>query len=223
MNSYHKALAGDSLSAFGGIVAFNKKVTAKTASWLSKNFYEVITAPDFEKEALKILSKKKNLRVLEVKNFINRPERKSFFAGELIQEKNNKISKLKSINGKFSFSKNELNFFITILKNIKSNTIAIFDKNSLLAQSGGQTSRVDALENCLLKLKQKHQLSKKSKLFLFSDAFFPFTDSLKLIKKTNLNIDIVAPMGSINDDKIIKFVKDNKINFFQLSDRHFKH
>ena len=221
--SYNKALAGDPLSAFGGIVAFNKKVTAKTADLLSKNFYEVIAAPNFDKEALKILSKKKNLRVLEVKNISNRPERKSFFGGELIQEKNNKISKLKSIYGKISFNKNELNFFITILKNIKSNTIAIFDRNSLLAQSGGQTSRVDALENCLLKLKQKHQLSKKSKLFLFSDAFFPFTDSLKLIKRTNLNIDVVAPMGSINDDKIIKFVKDNKINFFQLSDRHFKH
>ena len=109
------------------------------------------------------------------------------------------------------------------MKNIKSNTIAIFDKSSLLAQSGGQTSRVDALENCLSKLKQKHKISKKLKLFLFSDAFFPFTDSLTIIKKENLNIDVVAPMGSINDDKIVKFVKKNKINFFQLSDRHFKH
>ena len=223
LNSYHKALAGDSLSAFGGIVAFNKKVTAKTASWLSKNFYEVITAPDFEKEALKILSKKKNLRIIKVKNIKNQPERKSFFGGELVQEKNNKISKIKSINGKMSLKKEELNFFINILKNIKSNTIAIFDNNSLLAQSGGQTSRVDALQNCISKLKQKQPTSKKSKLFLFSDAFFPFTDSLSLIKNENLNIDLVAPLGSINDDKIIKFVKDNKINFFQLSDRHFKH
>jgi phosphoribosylaminoimidazolecarboxamide formyltransferase/IMP cyclohydrolase len=223
LESYNKALAGDPLSAFGGIVAFNKKITLKTASLLSKNFYEVIAAPDFDKEALKILSKKKNLRVLKVKNRINHIERKSFFGGELVQEKNNKISKLKNINGKISLNTNELNFFTTILKNIKSNTIAIFDKHSLLAQSGGQTSRVDALENCLSKLKQKHPSSKKTKLFLFSDAFFPFTDSLKLVKKANLKMDVVAPMGSINDDKIIKFVKDNKINFFQLSDRHFKH
>ena len=223
LESYRKALAGDTLSAFGGIVAFNKKISFKTAILLSKNFYEVIAAPDFEKEGLKILSKKKNLRILKVKNFNNRLERKSFFGGELVQEKNNKISKLKIVKGKISLNKNELNFFITILKNIKSNTIAIFDMNSLLAQSGGQTSLVDALANCLSKLKQKHKSSKKSKLFLFSDAFFPFTDSLSLIKKANLNIDVVAPMGSINDDKIIKFVKDNKINFFELSDRHFKH
>jgi phosphoribosylaminoimidazolecarboxamide formyltransferase/IMP cyclohydrolase len=223
LKSYHKALAGDSLSAFGGIVAFNKKVTAKTANLLSKNFYEVIAAPDFEKEALKILSQKKNLRVLKVKNANNRFEKKTFFGGELIQEKNNKTSNFKSINGKKSLNNNEFNFFINILKNIKSNTIAIFDNNSLLAQSGGQTSRIDALQNCLLKLKQKHPSSKKSKLFLFSDAFFPFTDSLTLIKKEKLNIDILAPLGSINDDKIVKFVKNNKINFFQLSDRHFKH
>jgi len=223
LESYQKALAGDPLSAFGGIVAFNKKVSSKTARSLSKNFYEVIAAPDFDKEALKILSKKKNLRVLKVKNIKNSLEKKSFFGGELIQEKNNKISKIKSINGKMSLKKEKLNFFINILKYIKSNTIAIFDKNSLLAQSGGQTSRVDALQNCISKLKQKHPTSKKSKLFLFSDAFFPFTDSLSLIKNENLNIDVVAPMGSINDDKIIKFVKDNKINFFQLSDRHFKH
>ena len=223
LESYHKALAGDPLSAFGGIVAFNKKVTSKTARSLSKNFYEVIAAPDFDKEALKILSKKKNLRIIKVKNVKNQPERKSFFGGELVQEKNNKISKIKSINGKMSLKKEKLNFFINILKYIKSNTIAIFDNNSLLAQSGGQTSRVDALQNCISKLKQKHPTSKKSKLFLFSDAFFPFTDSLSLIKNENLNIDLVAPLGSINDDKIIKFVKDNKINFFQLSDRHFKH
>ena len=223
LESYYKALAGDSLSAFGGIVAFNKKISVKTAKILIKNFYEVIAAPDFEKGTLKILSKKKNLRVVKIKLIKRQTEKKSFFGGELIQEKNNKISNLKSINGKNLLKKNELSFFVNILKTIKSNTIAIFDHNSLLSQSGGQTSRIDALENCLFKLKQKHSLSKKSKLFLFSDAFFPFIDSLKIIKKEKLNIDIVAPMGSINDDKITKFVKDNKINFFKLSDRHFKH
>ena len=223
LNSYHKALAGDSLSAFGGIVAFNKRVAVKTANWLSENFYEVIAAPDFDKEALKILSKKKNLRIVKVRNIKNRSERKSFFGGELVQEKNNKISKLISINGKVSLKKNESDFFINILKYIKSNSIAIFDNNSLLAQSGGQTSRIDALENCLSKLKKKHTNLKKNKLFLFSDAFFPFIDSLKIIKNEKLNIDIFAPMGSINDYKIIQYVKNNKINFFKISERHFKH
>ena len=223
LESYKKALAGDALSAFGGIVAFNKTVTHKTAKLLIKNFYEVVAAPAFEKEALILLSQKKNLRVIKVKKIKNELEKKSFFGGELIQEKNTQISSFKNIFGHTSLTNNKVNFFVHVLKFIKSNTIAIFDNNSLLAQSGGQTSRVDALENCLLKLKQKHKGLKKIKLYLFSDAFFPFVDSLEIIQNQKLNIDIFAPMGSINDEKIKNFVSKNKINFFKLSDRHFKH
>ena len=223
LKSYHKALAGDPLSSFGGIVAFNKKVNEQTAKLLVQNFYEVIVAPSFETSAVQVLSQKKNLRVVKVKKFKTLFEKKSFFGGELIQQKNNKISKIKSIRGKSFLKNSELNFFINILKNIKSNTIAIFDNNSLIAQSGGQTSRIDALKNCLAKIKQKQKNIMKTKLFLFSDAFFPFTDSLHIVRKKKLNIDIYAPMGSINDFKIIKFINDNKINFFEISERHFKH
>ena len=223
IESYHKALAGDPLSAFGGIVVFNKKVNISTAKLLIKNFYEVIAAPSFEKSAMLVLSQKKNLRVVKVNKIRRLSEKKSFFGGELIQQKNNKISKIKKIKGKSLLKNSELNFFINILKNIKSNTIAIFDNNSLIAQSGGQTSRIDALRNCLAKFKQRQKNFKKNKLFLFSDAFFPFTDSLYIVKNEKLNIDIYAPMGSINDSKIIKFINDNKINFFEISDRHFKH
>lgn len=223
LESFKKALAGDPLSAFGGIISFNKKVTLQTAKLINQNFFEVISAPDFTKEALQLLSKKKNLRILKIKKIKNQLEKRTFFGGELIQQKNDKISKSKSINGITALKKNELNFFINVLKNIKSNSIAIFDQNSLLSQSGGQTSRIDALKNCYLKLKQKHKIKKNSKLYLFSDAFFPFTDSLNFIKKERLNIDVFAPMGSINDSKITEFIMKNKINFFQLTDRHFKH
>ena len=119
--------------------------------------------------------------------------------------------------------KDQLNFFVNILKYIKSNAIALFDKDSLLSQSGGQTSRVDALQNCFYKLKQKHDYKKLKNLSLFSDAFFPFTDSLDFIKKERIKVNIYAPMGSQNDKKIESFVKKNKLNFFKLSDRHFKH
>jgi len=112
---------------------------------------------------------------------------------------------------------------VNIIKYIKSNAIAVFDKDGLISQSGGQTSRVDALQNCFYKLKIKHDYKKLKNLFLFSDAFFPFTDSLEFIKKENLKVNIYAPMGSQNDLKIETFVKKNKINFFRLSDRHFKH
>ena len=222
-DSYLKALAGDPISAFGGIIAFNQKLTLDTAKHIIKNFYEVVAAPDFEKEALIILKTKKNLRILKVKRFKNQTEQRSIFAGALIQDSNNKSSQIKSIYGKNQLSKDQLNFFVNILKYIKSNAIALFDKDSLISQSGGQTSRIDALQNCFYKLKLKHDYKKLKNLSLFSDAFFPFTDSLELVKKENLKVNIFAPMGSQNDQKIESFVKKNKINFFRLSDRHFKH
>ena len=222
-DSYLKALAGDPLSAFGGIVAFNQKLTLETAKLLIKNFYEVIAAPSFEKDAIKLLQTKKNLRILKVKKFKNSTEQRSIFAGALIQDSNSKISKIKSIYGTNKLNKDQLNFFVNILKYIKSNAIALFDKDSLVSQSGGQTSRVDALQNCFYKLKQKHNYKKYKNLSLFSDAFFPFTDSLEFINKEEIKINIFAPMGSQNDEKIKAYIKKNKLNFFRLSDRHFKH
>ena len=118
---------------------------------------------------------------------------------------------------RFGFNNND------ILKYIKSNAIVVFDQDSLISQSGGQTSRVDALQNCFYKLKLKHNKKNIDKLFLFSDAFFPFTDSLKFIRNQKIKIDIYAPMGSQNDKKIEEYVKKNNLNFFKLSDRHFKH
>ena len=193
--SYTKALAGDPLSAFGGIVAFNQKVTSVTAKLIIENFYEVIAAPDFEKDAIDILQSKKNLRVLKVKKFKNQTEQRSIFAGALIQDNNSKTSQIKSIFGASKLNKDQLNFFVNILKYIKSNAIALFDKNSLISQSGGQTSRVDALQNCFYKLKLKHDYKKLKNLSLFSDAFFPFTDSLDFIKKERIKVNIYAPMG----------------------------
>ena len=223
LNSYKKALSGDELSAFGGIVAFNKIVTSQTAKQLTKHFFEVIAAPNYEKEAIQILKSKKNLRVLKVKKNFSKIEKRSIFAGTLLQESNYKKTTIQSIFGKNLLSEEKVNFFINVLKLIKSNAIAIFDNNSLLSQTGGQTSRIDALENCISKLKIKHQMTTSKNLFLFSDAFFPFIDSLKLIQKSKIKLSCYAPMGSINDDKIKKFILSKKLHFFCLSQRHFKH
>ena len=99
----------------------------------------------------------------------------------------------------------------------------MFDENSLVSQSGGQTSRVDALQNCLYKFKLRQRSKKLKKVYLFSDAFFPFTDSLLIIKRQKIKIEIYAPMGSKNDINIQRDIKKYKLNFFELSDRHFKH
>ena len=221
--SYNKALAGDPVSAFGGIISFNKNINVKTANLLVKNFYEVISAPSYDKEALKVLKTKKNLRIIKVKNSNQKVESRSFFGGTLIQNSNNKNSSVKNINGINKLSSEKINFFVNVLKSIKSNAIAVFDESSLISQSGGQTSRVDALQNCLYKFKIKHKSKKFQKIYLFSDAFFPFTDSLLLIKKQKIKIEIYAPMGSNNDLNILKEIKRYKLNFFKLSDRHFKH
>ncbi len=223
LRSYKNALAGDPISAFGGTIAFNKKVSVQTAQSLIKNFYEVIAAPGFDKDALDILKNKKNLRVLEIKKFKKKIEQRTIFAGSLIQDVNNKKTTIKRIFGYSKLKKEKIDFFINVLKFIKSNAIALFNQTSLVSQSGGQTSRVDSLENCLYKLRSKQKEKKIGQLFLFSDAFFPFTDSLVLIKNEKLKIDVYAPMGSKNDHLIEKFAKENKINFFKLSDRHFKH
>mgnify|MGYP001187093526 CR=1 FL=1 len=223
LKSYQNAIAGDPISAYGGIVAFNKKITIHTAEFLVKNFYEVVAAPEFDKEALKILKNKKKLRVLKVKKFKKKIEQRTFFAGTLIQDVNNKKTSIKNIYGVNKLRKEKIDFFINVLKFIKSNAIAIFDSTSLVSQSGGQTSRVGSLETCLYKLKLKRLKKKTNQLFLFSDAFFPFTDSLEFIKNMKLKIDVYAPMGSKNDKLIEQFAKENKLNFFKLSDRHFKH
>ena len=221
--SYLKALAGDPLSSFGGVIAFNQILKKQTAVLLIKNFYEVVTAPEFEKEALKLLKEKKNLRVIKVKKGLENIEKKSFFGGTLIQDVNTKNSSVKTINGKNKLNKEKLRFFVNVLKNIKSNAIALFDQDSLVSQSGGQTSRIDALEICLRKFKSQNDANKNKNLFLFSDAFFPFTDSLSIIKRQRIKIDIYAPMGSKNDSKICNYVKKHELKFFKLSDRHFKH
>ena len=221
--SYLKALSGDPISAFGGVIAFNKKLKKQTAELLSKSFFEVVTAPEFEKGAIKILKDRKNLRVIKIKEGLRREEKRSFFGGTLIQDVNTKISSIKEINGKNKLNKEKIGFFINVLKNIKSNAIALFNHDSLVSQSGGQTSRVEALQICLNKFKKQNQTIRNNSFFLFSDAFFPFTDSLSIIKKQKININIYAPMGSKNDLKICNYVKKNKLKFFELSDRHFKH
>mgnify|MGYP001387167716 CR=1 FL=1 len=223
ISSFNKSLSGDPLSAFGGIVAFNQKLDINTAKKISKLFFEIVAAPNFEKGVIEILGKKKNLRVLRVKHIKQKIEQRSIFAGTLLQEANVNPINIQKINGKNLLNKEQSNFFINVLKSVKSNAITIFDKDSLLSQSGGQTSRIDALENCIKKLKSKHQIKKNQKLFLFSDAFFPFTDSIKCIIKTKLNIDCYVPMGSLNDEKIKNYVKKVNLNYFSINNRHFKH
>ena len=217
------ALSGDPISAFGGIVVFNKKIEEDSAKIIAKGFYEVVASTDFSAKALSILSKKKNLRLLKINKKLPQLETKSIFAGTLHQKMNLSNIKCTKINGSNLKKDIEIKFFIHVLKFVKSNAIAIFDKEKLLSQCGGQTSRIDALHNTINKLKQLHKGNLKKQLYLISDAFFPFQDSLKFILSTKLNIKIFTPMGSINDHKIIAYAKKNKMSLYEINHRHFKH
>jgi len=221
--TFQLALSGDPISAFGGIVVFNKKVNEQVAKIIIQGFYEVIASTDFSPKAIEILSTKKNLRVLKVNKKLPLSESRSIFAGTLHQEMDLSPIKTKKITGNNISKDIEIKFFTHVLKFVKSNAIAIFDNEKLLSQCGGQTSRIDALNNAINKLKQLHKVNLKKQMFLFSDAFFPFEDSLELILKTKLNIKIFVPMGSINDNKIISFAKKNKMHLHELNHRHFKH
>ena len=161
--------------------------------------------------------------MLKISTKLTRHETRSIFAGTLHQEMDLAQIKIRKITG-ININKNiEIAFFTHVLKFVKSNAIAIFDDKKLLSQCGGQTSRIDALSNAIGKLKSMHKDSLRKNIYLISDAFFPFEDSLKLILKTKLNIKVFAPMGSINDKKIINFAKKNKMSLYELNHRHFKH
>ena len=221
--AFELALSGDPISAFGGIVVFNNKIEKDAAKIITKGFYEVIASTDFSAEALSILSRKKNLRLLKINKKLPKLETKSIFAGSLYQNMDLLPIKVKKIHGRNLNKDLNIKFFIHVLKFVKSNAIAIFDNEKLLSQCGGQTSRIDSLRNSINKLKQLHKINFNKPLYLISDAFFPFEDSLKYIQSTKLNINIFAPMGSINDHKIITYAEKNKMTLYELNHRHFKH
>ena len=220
--AFELALKCDQQSAFGGIIGFNKILNGKTALLISKFYFEAIIARGYDKDALNVLSAKKNLRLLQLPSKLSKTEERSFFAGKLFQEANHKKTTLKVLVGNKKNITSNINFFIKILNSVKSNAIIIFDDNALLAQAGGQTSRVDAVKIALNKC-AKLKVSNQKRLYLASDAFFPFIDNLKLINKSNKNIILIVPMGSINDSKIINYCKENRISLIQIDNRYFKH
>lgn len=224
--AYLDALAGDPVSAFGGVLVTNKPVDLEVANEINKLFMEVLIAPDFTKDALELLKSKKN-RILLKRKKVNIPnyQFKTSLNGLLYQEKDRIIEDYKEFKSVTStqISQKEaedLVFANKIVKHSKSNAI-VLAKNSQLISSGiGQTSRVDAL----------NQAIQKSKSFGFdlngavmaSDAFFPFPDCVEIAKNAGIKA-VIHPGGSINDNKSIEFCEDNNMAMVITGYRHFKH
>ena len=226
--SFKNAFASDPISAFGGVIACNFKITKKIAAEINKKFLEVILAKGFDRESLMILNKKKNLRIIDITRFKlkNISSLKVFDGSFLIQSKDLVIfdkKKLKFVT-KLKPNKKELTeieFAFNICKYVKSNAIILCNNFSTIGIGAGQPSRLDSCNIATQKAKQ-FQPSKIKNSVAASDAFFPFPDGIKTLIKAGVKI-IVQPGGSIRDQEVINAADKAKIKMIFTGIRHFNH
>ncbi len=223
--AYTKAYQADPTSIFGGIVAVNETVDAKTAEEMAKIFLEIIIAPDYTEEALEILCKKKNLRVLRLpsirRNGEEKLEMKSVLGGLLVQETDNALldGELKVVTKRAPTEKEMADLLFTwkIVKHIKSNGIAIGKDNCSLGIGPGQVNRIWATVSAL----ERSGEAVKGAV-LASDAFFPFSDCVEEAAKAGITA-IIQPGGSIRDQESIDLADEKGIAMVFTGMRHFKH
>ena len=227
VKSFKNALSCDPVSAFGGIVAINSLVSKKLAQELNKIFFEIIVSRGFSKDALKILKKRKNIRLIDSANFKMRDEMQYLFLGNsfLAQESDNILfNKQLKIVTKKKPSKNELNtlkFAFNICKFVKSNAIVLANKKSTIGIGSGQPSRLDS---CKIASQKALQFvpEKIINSVAASDAFFPFSDGVEELAKMGVKA-IIQPGGSLNDKEVIKAADKAGIVMALTGVRHFKH
>ena len=223
--AFKKSYESDKKSAFGGIIFLNRKLNTILAKTISKNFFEMIVAPEFEEGAVRFLKIKKNLILIKSPNFkYKTTDYKSTLFGDLYQQKDSSL-----INKKFirlvSKKKTSLKiiedliFSIKVVKHLKSNAVVLSKNKQTVGLGHGQTNRVDALN---FAIRNKKNNFKMTKFVCASDGFFPFTDSINILNKNGCNV-VAQPSGSINDKKIISFANKNKISLYFIKNRLFKH
>ena len=233
-SALQEAWNGDNVSSFGGIIAFSKMVDTECAKFLNEKFIEVVIAPDYSEEALKIFSKKKNVRLLKVENRLKDENEfivKSISGGLLIQnedESSGLSEELKLVTKKnMPFETLELvDFGILACKHLKSNGIALVCKmpngNFTLAGTGmGQPNRLDSLK-MLARVRAENKGLSMDHMLLVSDAFFPFADSIDVCNEVGIK-SIVQPGGSIRDDEVISSCDKYGIAMMMTGKRHFRH
>jgi len=223
--AYAKAFAADSQSAFGGIIALNRPCTAAIAEQVASVFMEVILAPSFDEAALSILAKKKNLRVIAIPEWEQVSSPFAFRAisgGLLVQGTDRHVleqSALQVVTAKHPTATQleELQFAWQVAKHLKSNAIAISKNQKSVGLSGGQVSRIAALNQAL-----KRAEGELDGAVLASDAFFPFRDSIDALKGTGVAA-IIQPGGSVRDQEVIDACDEVGIAMVFTSVRCFNH
>ena len=227
IKSFENAITCDPLSAFGGVVAINSIIKKKLALALNKTFFEVIISRGFERNALKILKKRKNIRLINC-NKVNLPNKKHYlFLGNvfLSQDSDNMLfgNKLKIVTRKKP-SRDQLNslkFAFNICKFVKSNAIVLVSGKSTIGIGAGQPSRLDS---CKIASKKALQFvpNKIINAVAASDAFFPFPDGIEELAEVGVE-GIIQPGGSINDKKIIEAANKAGLVMVFTGIRHFNH
>ena len=226
IDAWKDALAGDPVSAFGGVLITNRKIDKATAEEINKLFFEVIIAPDYEEASLEILKSKKNRIILVLKG---KPESTASFRtclnGVLWQDRDMKTElagDMEPVTTRVPSGKEieDLKFANILVKHSKSNCIVLAANKQLLGSGVGMTSRIDALKHA----------AEKSKAFGFdlkgavmaSDAFFPFADSVEIAHREGINA-VIQPGGSINDKLSIDYCNNNGMAMVFTGTRHFRH
>ena len=227
LDSYKSALACDPTSAFGGIVSCNFKITKLLALELNKIFLEVIIANGFDKNALRILKIKKNLRLIDASNFslsasinfdsINNSILVQSEDKQLLSRRNFKVVSRKKPN---KLQLENLLFAFNVCRYVKSNAIVLASNKSTIGIGSGQPSRLDS---CQIAINKMNKFTKtKNEIVAASDAFFPFVDGIEKLIQSGVSA-VIQPAGSIRDKEIIKFANATGTILIFSNTRHFKH
>jgi phosphoribosylaminoimidazolecarboxamide formyltransferase/IMP cyclohydrolase len=224
--AWKDALAGDPISAFGGVIITNRAITRDTAEEINKIFLEVLLAPAYDEEALEILKAKKNRILLRARSYaFPASQFKSVLNGVIMQDKDRKplsIEEMQKVTrtGPKENEKKDLLFANIIVKHTKSNAIVLAKNRQLVGTGVGQTSRVDALKQAIEKARS-FGLGLDGAV-MASDAFFPFADSVEIAHKAGITA-VIQPGGSVRDQESVDYCDANGMAMVFTGMRHFKH
>lgn len=224
--AWKDALAGDPVSAYGGVIISNRRIDKVTATEIDKIFFEVLIAPAYEPEAVEILEHKKNRIILVLKKLVlQNTQFRTVLNGVLFQDRDTHREapdELKPVTQKHPTDNeiNDLIFANKIVKHTKSNAIVLAKNNQLLASGMGQTSRVDSLQQAIAKARSFG--FDLTGAVMASDAYFPFADSVEIAHGVGITA-VIQPGGSIRDKDSIEFCDKHNMSMVFTGIRHFKH
>jgi len=227
LEAWTAALAGDPVSAFGGIIILNQSIDLPTAQQIHEQFYEVLLAPVYAPGVVELLSQKKNRILLQYRTPISLPQEihRSAVNGTLVQAADGKLAdpaswQIPTTRKPTAAEQQDAALAETVAKHLKSNAIALVKGGMLIAGGMGQTSRVDALKQAIDKARDRGH--DPAGAVLASDGFFPFSDSAELAHQAGIMV-LLEPGGSIRDEEVIRYAEQHRLCLILTGTRHFRH